>query len=87
MGNLKPYPKNIQNMRIVDLEKQKLILKMVLKTGINAYLKDKVKVKMLLFFNHRQYVKNRLNVNLRHNKKFQKNNILLLNIKITTICS
>ena len=86
MGNLKPYPKNIQNMRIVDLEKQKLILKMVLKTGINAYLKDKVKVKMLLFFNHRQYVKNRLNVNLRHNKKFLKNNILLLNIKITTIC-
>ena len=87
MENLKPYPKNIQNMRIVDLEKQKLISKMVLKTGINAYLKDKVEVKMLLFFNHRQYVKNRLNVNLRHNKNFLKNNILLLNIKITTTYS
>ena len=72
-------------MKIVGLEKQRLISKMVLKTDINAYLKDKAKEKMLQFFNLHLYAKNHLNVKLRHNKKFSEYYILLSNTEIATI--
>ena len=52
---------------------------MAKKTVINASIKDKVKVKMLQFFNHQPYVKNHLNAKLRYNniKKAQ----YLINLK------
>ena len=76
MGNQKLYPNSIQNMKTVDLEKQRLILKMVYKTVINVSFKDKVKEKMSLFFNHHQYAKNHLNVKLSYNKELIEHNIL-----------
>ena len=55
---------------------------MAKKTVINAFIKGKVKVKMLQFFSLQLYVKDHLNAKLRYNNTFIKHYILLIKKKL-----
>ena len=76
-GQSKTLSKEYIKYENCRLRKTEINMKDGVKDGYKCIFKRQGKEKMLQFFNLHQYVKNHLNVKLRHNKEFPKYNILL----------